>query len=159
MKSVLVFGYGNPGRGDDGLGPAFIEAVEEMGLPDVESLTDMQLQVEHVLDMQGRGLVLFVDADMNCTAPFGFSEIHAEKDESYSSHAVAPQALLYAYCKVLNEEPPAAFLLRIRGQQFELGDALSAQAGEDLQMALDAMQPLLDAPDTGEWRQSAQRCV
>ena len=49
--SVLVFGWGNPSRGDDALGPLFVDAVEAMKLPGVECLTDFQLQVEHALDL------------------------------------------------------------------------------------------------------------
>ena len=59
---VLVFGWGNPSRGDDALGPLFVEAVEAMKLPGIECLTDFQLQVEHALDLRRRSRILFVDA-------------------------------------------------------------------------------------------------
>ena len=29
MRGMLVFGYGNPGRGDDALGPTFVERLEQ----------------------------------------------------------------------------------------------------------------------------------
>ena len=125
---ILIFGYGNPGRGDDALGPLFISEVEKLGLPDVECQNDMQLQVEHLLDMQGREMVLFVDADVSCKAPFEFGELKPEKDSSYSSHAMTPQALLHSFPNVLKKEPPATFLLRIRGERFELGDDLTSTA-------------------------------
>ena len=37
MKA-LVIGYGNPGRLDDGLGPALAEAVEKLDLPGLITL-------------------------------------------------------------------------------------------------------------------------
>jgi hydrogenase maturation protease len=152
VKPLLVFGYGNPGRGDDGLGPAFVEAVERTGLAEVECLTDMQLQVEHVMDMQGRSLVLFVDADMSCHTPFSFDELQACMDESYTSHAMAPQALMYAYRKVLDEAPPAVFLLRIKGESFELGETLSAAALSHLELSLTQFETLSKDISPQGWR-------
>jgi Ni,Fe-hydrogenase maturation factor len=50
----VVLGCGNPSRGDDALGPALLDRVEEwLRLhPDrrVVALGDFQLQVEHTLD-------------------------------------------------------------------------------------------------------------
>ena len=130
---VLIFGYGNPGRGDDALGPLLISEIEKLGLAEVELQTDMQLQVEHVMDMQGRDIVLFVDADVSCDEPFEFGELKAEKDSSYTSHAMTPQALLHSYSHVLNATSPKTFLLRIRGERFELGDELSSSAIEHME--------------------------
>ena len=118
MRGMLVFGYGNPGRGDDALGPTFVERLEQAGTDaarDIECLTDMQLQVEHVIDLRGRMMLLFVDADASCPPPFRLSRIHAERDSSYTSHAMSPEALLYAYRQVYGAEAPPAYLLRIRG--------------------------------------------
>jgi hypothetical protein len=95
----------------------------------------MQLQVEHVTDLNGCEQVLFVDADMSCAEPFDFSEISAEKDGSYTSHAMSPSALLHAYRRVYGKEAPPAFLLRIRGYEFALGDPLTYQASVNLEAA------------------------
>ena len=43
---ILVYGYGNPGRGDDGLGPAFVEALELLGATDLDCESDYQLAIE-----------------------------------------------------------------------------------------------------------------
>ena len=92
MVKLLLFGYGNPGRGDDALGPELIARVAKMQLAEVECQNDMQLQVEHVTDLDGCGRVLFVDADMSCAEPFEFYQIAAGKDDSYTSHAMSPSA-------------------------------------------------------------------
>ena len=157
MKPLLIFGYGNPGRGDDGLGPEFLDAVNALELEEAECQTDMQLQVEHVMDMQGRTLVLFVDADMSCQEPFEFSEITPEKDDSYTSHAMSPKALLHAYAKVLNEQPPASYLLRIRGEAFELGDELSPSAKSNLEVALQQLRPLYENISVDDWHEFSCR--
>jgi len=132
----LIFAYGNPSRGDDALGPELLAALLESGLQGVCFQEDMQLQVEHVMDMQGVKRVVFVDADASCPAPFQWEKIQAEKDSSYTSHAMTPHALLYAYQKVYGETPPISYLLRIRGYDFELGEPLTAMGRENLEHAL-----------------------
>lgn len=45
-QRILLIGYGNPGRGDDGLGPALAAAIEAMELPGVTVEADYQLMVD-----------------------------------------------------------------------------------------------------------------
>ena len=83
--STLVFGWGNPGRGDDALGPLLIERLEAAralrpGWEGVELLCDFQLQIEHALDLQGRARVLFVDASAAGEAPFAVARLAAAED-------------------------------------------------------------------------------
>lgn len=132
---ILVFGWGNPARGDDALGPLFVEAVEAMGLPGVECLTDFQLQVEHALDLEGRSRVLFVDAFVDAPDPFGVASLRARRDDSFTTHAMTPQAVLQVY-RDLRGEPPPAWLLGMRGERWALGDPLSASARRHLDAAL-----------------------
>lgn len=135
MAKLLLFGYGNPGRGDDALGPELIARIAQMHLAGVECQNDMQLQVEHVTDLNGCDRVLFIDADMSCAEPYEFSGISAAMDDSYTSHAMSPTALLHAYRQVYGMDAPPAFLLRIRGYDFALGDPLSDKASINLQAA------------------------
>ncbi|MBS0587753.1 MAG: hydrogenase maturation protease [Proteobacteria bacterium] len=136
MNKLLLFGYGNPGRGDDGLGPMLVEHIGQLQLAGVTCLVDMQLLIEHATDLCGFDQIIFVDADMSCQEPFEFSAAYAEKDDSYTSHALTPAALLHVYRHIRQGAVPAAFLLRIRGYRFELGDVLSAQADNNLAAAI-----------------------
>lgn len=136
MKApTLVFGWGNPSRGDDALGPLFVERIEGLALPGVACLTDFQLQVEHALDLQGRRRILFVDASVAVAAPFTAGRILPARDESFTTHAMTPQAVLQVYCEVEHEDPPAAWLLAIRGRNFTLGEAPCAEALDNLAAA------------------------
>jgi hydrogenase maturation protease len=153
MTQLLLFGYGNPGRGDDALGPELIGRIAQLHLADVECQNDMQLQVEHVTDLAACKRVLFIDADMSCAEPFDFSEISAVKDDSYTSHAMSPTALLHAYSQVYGKDAPPAFLLRIRGYDFELGDPLSDKAAANLEAALRLVVELCTAPGLPIWRE------
>jgi hydrogenase maturation protease len=133
---ILVFGWGNPSRGDDALGPLFIERIEALSLPGVECLTDFQLQVEHALDLQDRQRILFVDASVDAEAPFTATRIGPGKDASFTTHAMTPQSVLQVYCEITDEQPPATWLLAIRGERFELGEPPSAGAAAHLEAAL-----------------------
>lgn len=132
---TLVIGIGNPSRGDDALGPLLIEHLETLRLPDVELLTDFQLQVEFALDLQNRREVIFVDASLDASAPYTFSPVMAVEDASYSSHELSPGAVLHTYGKLFGAPPPA-FVLAIRGQRFELGESLSEEARSHLLAAI-----------------------
>jgi len=155
MAKLLIFGYGNPGRGDDALGPALIERIAQLHFADVECQNDMQLQVEHVTDLAGCDQVLFIDADVFCADPFIFSEIRSEKNGSYTSHAMNPSALLHAYRRVYGVDAPPAFLLRIRGYDFGLGDPLSDQAEANLNAATRLVSELCKSSSLQYWRDKA----
>jgi hydrogenase maturation protease len=133
---VLVFGWGNPSRGDDALGPLFVERIDALRLSEVECLTDFQLQVEHALDLQGRQRVLFVDASVSAAAPYTVNDLGPAADASFTSHALSPQAVLQVYLDLNGEAPPASTLLAIRGTDFELGEPLSAGAAGNLDAAV-----------------------
>ena len=136
VSPFLVFAIGNESRGDDALAPLLVRQLVTEGMSSyVELIEDYQLQVEHVTDLAGRSAILFVDADMSCTAPFQFSEISAAQDNSYTSHAMTPFALLHTYRQVYGTDAPSAFLMRIRGYGFELGDSLSKEAEANLALA------------------------
>lgn len=131
---ILIIGIGNPSRGDDALGPLLIERLEALQTPDVELLTDFQLQVEFALDLQGRQQVIFVDASLTAAAPFTCTPAVAAEDHSYSSHALSPAAVLHAYRQLIGAPPPA-WILAIRGVAFELGAGLSAEAAANQEAA------------------------
>ena len=151
VQPVLIFGYGNPGRGDDALGPEVVAAIEEAGISNVETQNDMQLQVEHVTDLEGRERVLFVDADMSCAEPYTFNTLEPEKDGSYTSHAMTPGALLHAYKKVYGADAPPAYMLRIRGYDFELGDSMGEPATANLASAIELVKTLCADASEENW--------
>lgn len=134
---ILVFGWGNPSRGDDALGPLFVERVETMRLPGVACLTDFQLQVEHALDLEGRQRILFVDASVDASPPFRHNRLSPAHDTSFSTHAMTPEAVMQVYVDLHDTEPPPCELLAIRGERFELGQPLSVAAAAHLEAALE----------------------
>ena len=106
---LVVFGWGNDARGDDGLGPLLLEKVARAGWPDVTTIEDFQLQIEHALDLDGADAALFLDAGKDTPAPFAFAEIGPRRDASHTSHALAPEAVLDVYARSLGQTPPPSF--------------------------------------------------
>ena len=149
---ILIFAIGNESRGDDALAPLLLRALEDLASERIELIEDYQLQVEHVTDLVGRSAVLFVDADVSCTEPLLFSEIAAEHDRSYTSHAMTPFALLHTFRQVYGADAPPAFLLRIRGYGFELGEPLSGRAAANLEVAAKLARELCVEADLPRWR-------
>lgn len=134
---ILIFGWGNPSRGDDALGPQFVERIEALKLPGVECLTDFQLQVEHALDLLDRERILFVDASIEAEPPYRHSRLLPSRDASFSTHAMTPEAVMQVYADLHDDDPPPCELLAIRGERFELGEPLTSSAAAHLEAALD----------------------
>jgi len=138
---ILIFGWGNASRGDDALGPAFIERASALVLrgdvPEIEWLTDYQLQVEHALDLADRRQVLFVDASLDCAAPFEVLPLHSATEHQLTTHAMAPEAVMQVYERLNGHNAPPCTLLAIRAEQFELGAAIGEAAQANLEQALD----------------------
>ena len=136
-QRVLVLGYGNPGRLDDGLGPAFVEALEAMSLPGVTVDANYQLNVEDAVELPKHDVVVFVDADASGAEPFYIRPVEPEGAEmSFSTHHVSPEAVV-ALGRDMFHASPAAYVIGIRGYEFnEFGQRLSAKAQANLTAAL-----------------------
>lgn len=156
VAPVLIFGIGNVSRGDDALGPMLLHSLNadmsRNGRSEhFELLEEFQLQVEHAMDMQGRQLVLLIDAGMDTPAPFAFYRSPTREQPVVYSHALAPEFLPNVYKQLYQEEPPAIFVLCVRGERFELGDELTPQAEEHLAEAYEFGRKLLYTPDLTAW--------
>lgn len=148
-KPILVFGYGNPSRGDDAVGPLLLEHLQrQIDLTEIELQTDFQLQIEHTLDLQDRKLVMFIDASVACRERFAMTRLEPIRDNSYSSHAMSPEALLEAYRTVTGRMPPPSYLLSIQTETFELGEPVNNNTLENLTRACLFAERLLGQPLT-----------
>jgi hydrogenase maturation protease len=152
---LVVFGWGNDARGDDGLGPLLLARVTRAGWPEVQAIEDFQLQIEHALDLEGADLVLFLDAGKDTPAPFAFAEIEPARGATHTTHALAPEAVLDVYARALGKVAPPAFTLCVRGEQFELGQGLSSEATERLESAWSFVKGLMLDRTLAAWRRAA----
>jgi hydrogenase maturation protease len=133
---ILLIGYGNPGRCDDGLGPALAQRIEDRELTAVSVEVDYQLTVEDAHTVAQHGICIFADADVSGPEPFRFNRVPPAKDlMSFTSHGVQP-AQVVGLAEQLFGAAVEAYSLGIRGYHFnEFGEQLSEKAESNLKKA------------------------
>ena len=138
VTKVLLIGFGNPGRLDDGLGPRLAEMLEPLNLPGLTIDSDYQLIVEDAAEVAKYDAVIFADATVAGAEPFWIKRIYPEATQlSFSSHSVSPQGIV-SLAKELFHAEPDAYILGIRGYDFnEFAEKLSPKAIENLNAAFD----------------------
>ena len=134
---VLIIGYGNPGRLDDGLGPAFAQAIEARRIPGVTVEANYQLNVEDAAQVAEHKFVVFADADVGGPEPFSLRRIHpGDSRLGFTSHSVDARDVL-ALAQQLFGANAEAYVLGIRGYEFnEFGERLSPRARANLAEAV-----------------------
>ncbi len=134
QNRILVYGYGNPGRQDDGLGAALVERLEEAHLPGVATDSNYQLQIEDAVAVSESGTVIFVDAAMSGEGPFTFTELKPSGEITFTTHSVSPGSIL-ALCHELYRKSVRAYVLAIRGYGWEFVEELTPAAEKNLEEA------------------------
>lgn len=153
---LVVFGYGNTSRCDDGIGPLLLRRIEAARWPGVSCVEAYQLQLEHALDLAGQDMALFIDAGTGTPAPYDFREISPHPALGHTSHALAPEAVLAVLQRITGHAPPPAFVLCVRGERFDLSDdGLSPAGSAHLDDAWTGIQHLMERPDATHWRRVA----
>lgn len=144
MKT-LVLGWGNPGRGDDGLGPALADLLAEKATGELRVESDYQLQVEDAAECAEHQRVIFVDADRGGPEPFSCRRlVPSESPSSFTSHSVSPGGLLALTREIFGSQPEA-WLVGIRGYEFDsFHEGLSRRARANLAAAADYLGSALD---------------
>ncbi len=147
QTKILLIGFGNPGRADDGLGPAAAEYFEKKNLPGVTVECDYQLTVEDCAAAAQNDIVIFVDASVNCREPFVFEPLKPKESGSFSSHSVEPAEVL-ALAKKLFNSNVKGFVLGIRGYTFDMfEEKMTEKAGYNLQKAVEFLENILTTKD------------
>lgn len=130
-RPILIYGYGNPGRQDDGLGPALVERLEAWAkaekISGVAFDSNYQLNAEDALAVAESRAVVFVDAVKEGPAPFEFRPLAPQKEISFSTHAMSPESVLALADELYGARPPA-WLLAIRGESWEPNEPPTAAA-------------------------------
>jgi hydrogenase maturation protease len=148
-NGVLVIGYGNPGRLDDGLGPALAEALQAMNLPGVTVDADYQLTVEDAELAARHAFVVFADAAVRGPEPFALRRVAPASEADFSTHSVEPGAVLTLSRQLFGGDPQA-YTVAIRGYSFGgFGESLTPAAQRNLAAAVAFMQ---DSLRNGEFR-------
>jgi hydrogenase maturation protease len=136
---LLVIGYGNELRGDDGVGPRIARAVDEWALPDVTAIVVHTLTPELAEPISRADAVVFVDA---CVEGEAVELIELKPGAAAAiGHTSEPRWLL-GLSESLWGRRPRAWLITVPGVDFEMGHSLSPQAERGMTVALQKLHVL-----------------
>ncbi len=132
----LIYGIGNIGRQDDGLGWAFIDWLEDESVcPKAELTRHYQLHLEDADRISYKKKVLFIDASKSASLHhFQLDNVKPKMDFSFTSHTISVESIL-ATCKTCFDTTPQVQFLTIKGYEWELQLGLTAKAKQNLQYA------------------------
>lgn len=126
---TLIIGFGNPLRGDDGVGQAAIAELEvrlsKSVLPHVELLDCLQLTPEMSEPLSTARRAIFIDASV--ALPPGKVLVHRiwpRHTPSSLGHHFTPQSILLLAATVFQHSPPS-YLFTVGVDSMEPGAALS----------------------------------
>lgn len=135
---TLVIGYGNPLRGDDGVGP-FVA-----GHFGPDAIACHQLTPELAEPISRADRIIFVDA--HAGVPAGKITIRQVVPRTMAAiHRYEPETLL-AFSQQLYGRAPAAILIGIGTASFEFGEDLSPAARRAARAALRAIHKFTAGP-------------
>jgi len=145
LLRILVVGYGNPSRRDDGVGLAVVNGLRErLGQPPlvegedgyddlrgpVDTLFLQQLMPELAETVAGYDRVWFVDAHVGVIPELVRRvPLRPGFDPASVSHHLKPEALL-ALAGQLYGRAPEGELFSVHGFDFDFGNGLSAETAE-----------------------------
>ena len=137
-ESCLIYGLGNVGRQDDGLGWAFIDWLETSSVCSrADKAKFYQLNLEDADLISHKERVLFVDASKDTTIDhFRLYKVEPKIDFSFTSHAMSMETIA-ATCQQCFGRSPEVYVLAIRGYEWELKIGLTDQAKINLHSAID----------------------
>ena len=142
----MFFGYGNPGRQDDGLGVELAERIEQwveaQGLTYIDCDTNYQLNIEDAATMSEYNLVVFADASKEEIDNFCLTRVKPSAEINFTSHAVSP-AFVLELCRAMFDKQPDTFLLHIKGYEWKLGQGLTELGRANLESALTFVQNII----------------
>ncbi len=139
-QNILIYGYGNPGRQDDGLGIFLTEKVDnwikEKNLKSIKVDCNYQLNIEDAAEIADKDLVVFVDASKEDINDFLFTEVKPSDKTEFSMHAVSP-SYIFNLCNIIYNKAPDTYLLHIKGYKWDFLKEMTEQAENNLTKAYD----------------------
>jgi hydrogenase maturation protease len=132
---ILIYGYGNPGRQDDGLGISVVERIEKWirkhKLDFVKTDCNYQLNIEDAAEIADKELVIFIDASKEDINDFLITAVEPSNKIQFTSHSISPSYLLNL-CNVIYNKSPDVYLLHIKGYKWEFLETMTDEARRNL---------------------------
>ena len=135
IPKILFYGYGNPGRQDDGLGVMLSDEIEkwsrENKLTQIDTDSNYQLNLEDAAVISEYDVVIFADASGEDIPEYKLEPLIPAPTVEFTMHAVAPAFILHL-CNQVFDKTPQAFLLHIKGYEWEFMKEMTAMAQNNL---------------------------
>ena len=148
MPRILIIGYGNTLRSDDGVGPRAAQLLGECcGDDRITIVACHQLTPELAPAIAEAGHLILLDAEMGgepghiCRREL----TPAPASNSILSHAIDARGLL-AIAQLLYEHAPPTTLFTVSGGSFALGDALTPPVEAALPLLLASVREIIGSP-------------
>lgn len=125
-NDLLVIGYGNTLRGDDGVGVLVARALDDLKLPGLRCIACHQLAPELAQSISECGEVIFVDAAAEPISEIELRKLEPAPTGQIMAHAADPRTLLSLARDVFGHCPPASCMM-IPARNMELGEVLSPE--------------------------------
>jgi len=107
---VLIIGYGNTLRGDDGVGPRVAEVIGNLRLPGVRTLICALLTPELADPISRAETVIFVDAAVDAPSEVQWRKLEPNETSQLMAHAADPRTMLALSRDVFGRVPEAWWL-------------------------------------------------
>jgi len=133
---LLVIGYGNTLRGDDGVGPRVAEAVARLALPGVCARAFPLLTPELAEPISKAGVVIFVDAAVDAPRDVRMRKLAPAASSQVMAHAASPATLL-ALARDVFGRAPEAWWLTIPVEELGIGETLTPLAQRGVAVAIE----------------------
>jgi len=135
---ILIFGYGNPGWQDDGLGVAIAERIEgwarQVSQTNIEVDSNYQLNIEDASNISEHDIVYFIDASKEDIDSFIIEEVSPSVKIEFTTHSASPGFIL-DLCHKIYRKYPQVYLLHIKGYEWEFMEEMTEKAKNNLEQA------------------------
>lgn len=133
---VVLIGYGNDLRSDDGAGQWVARAVADWNLPQLRAIAVHQLTPDLCALLVEAEHAFFVDASLLNEAPFVVEQLAPSAQSSPSGHSSQPGNLL-ALAEALYGHRPQAWLIQIAAHSYDFGLQLTPATRQACTQALE----------------------
>jgi len=144
---VVVIGYGNPLRGDDGIGPQVIEQLK-LRFPAsevIELISCHQLNPELADDIARADHVIFIDAtDKPAASDVVCESVIPQSAKRTYSHQLEPASLLAMAADLYGTCTPGT-MITVAGESFDRRIGLSARAERGVAQTMATVEQLVAA--------------
>lgn len=138
IEKIVLIGYGNEYRRDDGLGIRLLDLIDE----EISKIKIQELSIDILDDIKDFDTVVFIDAALE-GEDINFRKIEKKAKFSPLTHHISPEELLI-WAENINKKSYNFYLLSIRGYDFDFGEELSEGGLKNLEKGVNFLKKFLN---------------